>query len=235
MSWRSRGPRFTYANQVSPHLSIGGTVKLVQGKFGLPPGLRDASASAFGFDVGFLVQNVWPHLTYSQRNSAFSERLRKFDRKSFQGLSFGLALLNSGPDRLSFIDASQADPLPQMLRLGVAFNAVDTDEVGLLLAFDLDKVLVEREINGEVKGFVESWFTSWDNGFDHIRFGLELNIYHIFAVRFGRDEFLNFSPDNSVGDWTFGFGIGPEWARFNLVRRSFPTGFRNDKWVWISF
>ena len=170
-------------------------------------------------------------MTYSQRNSAFLEKLRKFDRKSFQGLSFGLALLNTGPDRLSFVDENQADPLPQMLRLGVAFNAVDTDEVGLFLALDLDKLLVERDATGKTKGFVASWFAAWDGGFDHIRFGLELNIYHIFAVRFGRDEFLNFSPDNSVGDWTFGFGIGPEWARLNLVRRSFPTGFRNDKWV----
>ena len=189
--------------------------------------MPDATANAWGFDIGILVQNIFPHLTTFKRHDYFPEKFRKYDRKSsFQGLSLGLALLNTGPDKLAFLFANQADPLPQILRLGIALNAVDTDEVGVLLAFDLEKLLVDRQ-----KNFVESWFTAWGNGFDHLRFGAEVELFHIFAFRFGRDEFLNFNPNFSVSEWTWGLGLGPEWARLNLVHRSFPTAARNEKWV----
>ncbi len=166
-------------------------------------------------------------MTNFNRHDNFPERFRKFDRKSsFQGISLGLALLNTGPDKLAYVDASQADPLPQILRLGAALNAVDTDEVGVLLAFDLEKLLVDRQ-----KKFVESWFTAWGNGFDHMRFGAEVELFHIFAFRFGRDEFLNFNPNNGVSEWTWGLGVGPQRARLNLVHRSFPIAAGNEKWV----
>lgn len=226
-----RAFQFTYANQLGSHFAIGGTIKFVQEKFEQPQGFPDVSANAWAFDMGILVQNLFPHLTYSRQHDAFPEQFRKFDRKSFQGLAFGISLLNTGPDKLTFLDESQGDPLPQTLRLGVAFNALETDEVSLLLAFDVDKVLVERDAKGKAKGFVESWFAAWDGGFDNLHLGAEFNIYHIFAFRFGRHEVLNFSPKQSIGEWTFGFGLGPEWARLNLVRRRFPIALSRDKWV----
>ena len=168
------------------------------------------------------MQNLFPHITYTRHHDAFPERFRKFHRDRFRGLSFGLALLNTGPDKLVFVDESQGDPLPQILRLGLAFNVMETDEIGLLLALDVDKLLVERDADGQPKGFVESWVAAWDGGFDNLRFGAEFNLYHVFAFRFGRDEALNFSPNASAGEWTFGFGLGPEWARLNFVHRGFP-------------
>ncbi|HEX9655118.1 MAG TPA: hypothetical protein VGA99_15535, partial [bacterium] len=210
------------------------SLKWVRTSFDQPTGVPDASANALGFDIGILAQNLFPHWTLHKRNESFPERFRKFGRQAFQGLAFGLALLNTGPDRLEYLVENQGDPLPQILRLGVAYNALDTNEIGVLLALDLEKELVERDENGVPDGFVKSWFTSWDNGFDNLRFGAEINLYHIFAFRFGRDEFLNFSSgfgDNSVAEWTFGLGFGPEWARLNLVHRGFPTGARNEKWV----
>lgn len=232
-----RAFQLTFANQVSSHFAIGGSIKLVKTKFDQISGVPDASASALGIDVGILVQNVFPHWTIHRRNESFPAQWRKFDRPPaarFQGLSFGLALLNAGPDRLEYLDETQRDPLPQIFRLGVAYNAVDTDEIGVLLAVDLDKELVERDESGLPDGFVKSWFTSWGDGFDGFHFGAEFNVYHIFAFRFGRDEELNFNSgfgDDSVSEWTFGFGIGPEWARLNLVHRGFPISTLNDKWV----
>lgn len=143
-----RAFQLTYANQVSAHFAIGGTIKLVREKFDQPTGIPNVSANAWAFEIGILVQDIFPHLTYSRRNDVFSQQFRKFDRQGFQGLSFGLALLNTGPDGFTFIDDAQQDPLPQILRLGAAYNAVDTDEVSLLLALDLDKFLVDRD-----KGF----------------------------------------------------------------------------------
>jgi hypothetical protein len=224
-----RSMQITYANQLGEKVAVGASLKWIRQRFDNPGSNFDVTANGVGLDVGILVQNIFPHWTISRRSESFPQRFRKFDRSSFQGLSLGLALLNTGPDRLEFIE-NQRDPLPQTLRIGVAYNAVDTDEIGILVAADLDKELVERDESGVPDGFVESWITSWDNGFDHFQFGAEINLYHILAFRFGRDEFLNFSEDSSV-DWTFGFGLGPEWARVNLVHRRFPAIFSEEKWV----
>lgn len=228
-----RSLQLTYAHQLSAKVIVGGSVKWVRTSFEQPPGAPAASANALGLDIGILVQNLFPHWTFYRRNESFPPRFRKFDRQRFQGLSLGLALLNTGPDRLTYTDDSQGDPLPQILRLGVALNAVDTDEIGALLAVDLDKELVKRDGLGPPDGFVESWFTAWHDGFDHLRFGAEVNLFHVFAFRLGRDAYLNFndgSGSNSVSEWTFGVGLGPEWARLNLVHRGFPVGFK-EKWV----
>ncbi len=226
-SYYERAIQFTYARQVSVHFNLGGSVKWIRSKIGVPQDFPDVAANALGFDIGILVQNIFPNLTYVPQYDSLAKHFRRFDRKNgFHGLSFGLALLNTGPDKLVYIDESQADPLPQILRLGIALNAVDTDEVGVLLAFDLEKMLVDRE-----NSFMGSWFSAWDNGFDALRFGTEVNLFHILAFRFGRDEFLSFSPRESIGEWTLGIGIGPEWACLNLVRRSFPIVLRRDKWV----
>ncbi|MFQ5753518.1 MAG: PorV/PorQ family protein [bacterium] len=226
-----RAFQVTYANKVGSHFAIGGTIKFVREKFDQPQDIPNVAANAWSFDIGVLVQNLFPHLTYTRRNEGFPEDFRRFDRKSFQGFAFGFALLNTGPNGFTFLDESQKDPLPQILRLGAALNAVDTEEIGLILAVDVDKLLVERDANGKAKGFVQSWFEAWDGGFDDLSFGAEFNLYHIFAFRFGRHEVLNFSPNQSIGEWTFGFGLGPEWARLNLVRRRFPIALSRDKWV----
>ncbi len=227
-----RAFQFTYARQFNSHLAVGGSLKLVREKFDQGQGLQDVTANAWGLDFGVLVQNVLPHLTYVRRNESFPEQFQKFARERPRGLSLGLALLNTGPDKLSFIDENQADPLPQILRLGAAVNAMDTEEVSVLVALDLDKILVEKQANGQVDNFAKSWFSAWDGGFDNFHVGAEVGIYHVFAFRFGRDESLNFGPDGeNVGEWTYGFGFGPEWARLNLVRRSFPIAAGRDKWV----
>ena len=229
-----RSLQVNYALRLSPKMALGGAVKWVRSHFDEPPGLPDVTANAVCADVGILVQNLLPHWTFHRRSETFPDDFRKFDRQSFQGLSLGLALLNTGPDRMVYIDENQGDPLPQILRLGAAFNAIDMDEVGVLLALDIDKELVERDDNGHPDGFVESWFTSWEDGFDNLRFGAEINLYHIFAFRFGRDEYLNSPPSlfgDSTSEWTFGLGFGPEWARVNLVHRSFPIAASNENWV----
>ncbi len=228
-----RAFQLSLARKMGSNVALGGSLKLVRSKLGGFQDGSDFSANAIAVDFGLLVRNVLPHLTWSRRNDSFPQRFREFGRKRFQGLAFGLALLNSGPDGLTFVDNRQKDPLPQRLKLGIAFNAVDTDEVGLLLALDIDKFLVHRSANGEPDGFVKSWFTSWGNGLDDFRLGAEIEIYHVFAFRFGRDASLNFRSDTGTGvhDWTYGFGIVPEWARLNIVRRKFPTGVGIEKWV----
>lgn len=84
LSSYERSFQFTYANQVGSHVALGGTIKLIQEKFDQPQGFTDASAHAWGLDIGILVQNIFPHFTYSRQNEAFPKTFRRFDRNSFQ-------------------------------------------------------------------------------------------------------------------------------------------------------
>jgi hypothetical protein len=56
-------------------------------------------------------------------------------------LTFGGVLRNLGP-KISYIDASQADPLPQHIVVGVAYEAMETEYHALLLSVDLYKPLI---------------------------------------------------------------------------------------------
>jgi hypothetical protein len=56
-------------------------------------------------------------------------------------LQLGVALRNMGP-RIAYIDASQADPLPQHLVVGSAYKVVDTEYNDVLLSLDLYKPLI---------------------------------------------------------------------------------------------
>jgi len=56
-------------------------------------------------------------------------------------LSFGAALRNMGP-KIVYIDASQADPLPQHIVLGLAYEALDTQYHDVLLSMDVYKPLI---------------------------------------------------------------------------------------------
>ena len=61
--------------------------------------------------------------------------------KMTPNLSFGGALRNLGP-KISYIDASQADPLPQHIVVGAAYKAMETEFHALLLSMDLYKPLI---------------------------------------------------------------------------------------------
>ena len=75
----------TYGRQISSHVLLGGTVKWVRGNFELAQNLPDA-ANVCGFDIGILVQNIFPHLTNIKRQDNFPERFRKFKQeKQFPG------------------------------------------------------------------------------------------------------------------------------------------------------
>lgn len=128
-------------------------------------------------------------------------------------------------------------PLPQLLRVGIAYRPVDTDEVGVLIAFDVQKVLV-RSRNGKTDPFHKAIFTAWgQDGLDNLYFGAEIDLFHVFALRFGQESRFRVptrSGKKTKTEWTIGFGLGPEWARLNLVRRGFPP-FSREKWVYLDF
>ena len=56
-------------------------------------------------------------------------------------LSFGAALRNMGP-KIAYIDASQADPLPQHIVLGAAYQLLESEYNEVLLSLDVYKPLI---------------------------------------------------------------------------------------------
>jgi hypothetical protein len=59
-------------------------------------------------------------------------------------LSLGMALTNLGPD-VSYIDVSQADPLPRNLAIGLAWKMIQTSYNEILFTVEANKSLAEQE------------------------------------------------------------------------------------------
>mgnify|MGYP005634492415 CR=1 FL=1 len=74
--------------------------------------------------------------------------------RATSSLSLGAALRNLGPN-IAYIDASQADPLPQHLVLGVAYEIMETEYHDMLLSIDVYKPLIDDG------NFVTNLVTAW--------------------------------------------------------------------------
>ncbi len=61
--------------------------------------------------------------------------------KPFRSLNVGLALTNIGPN-ISYTSSGESDPLPRMLRLGLAYYPVKNDMVDVALVPEISKILV---------------------------------------------------------------------------------------------
>jgi len=59
----------------------------------------------------------------------------------YRFLKLGAALQNLGP-KMTYIDASQADPIPFNLKVGTSFKAINDDYNHLLFTLDLNKELI---------------------------------------------------------------------------------------------
>ena len=69
---------------------------------------------------------------------------------------FGAALRNLGP-KIAYIDASQADPLPQHLVVGVAYDLMEAEYHSVLLSADIYKSLIDDG------NFAKSLITAWSD------------------------------------------------------------------------
>lgn len=69
-------------------------------------------------------------------------------------LNFGASLRNLGP-KIAYIDASQADPLPQHLVVGMAYKLLDSEYNDVMLSLDLYKPLIAD--GSFVGNLVKAW------------------------------------------------------------------------------
>jgi hypothetical protein len=130
--------------------------------------------------------------------------------RATSSLSLGAALRNLGP-KIAYIDASQADPLPQHLVLGVAYEIMETEYHDMLLSIDVYKPLIDD--GNFATNLVTAWADeSMSNEFKEMdlhaggeyRYGLSaIKGQSFLALRAG----YSFDHDGDLKTPTFGLGL----------------------------
>lgn len=119
-----------------------------------------------------------------------------------KGLSFSTVIHNMGP-KISYIDVTQADPLPLNMVFGTAYVPIDTDFNKLTFVLDIYKPLVRRS-GSPVEALFKGWYDE-DNEFEQIDFklGTEYVYNNFLALRAG----YSYDKDGDVISPTFGVGV----------------------------
>ena len=223
------------AAKLGQHARLGSSFKLIRVNFGpqqLPLNRQEISASAFAVDLGFLYDGFLPSLHVSRQILQQRWPWQKWAPSQLPpGFSLGVALANVG-SKLEFIDAAQADPLPQNLRVGLAWNLIDTDLIGLIATGEFRKILIKTNRNGSADGALKALFSSWGDQSLRDEFsealytgGVEASFLQLAAIRFGR----YWDGDERYGFNTFGYSIGPPALRFSFAKFSpYKSSFIDD-------
>ncbi|UCC79994.1 MAG: PorV/PorQ family protein [Candidatus Zixiibacteriota bacterium] len=196
---------FWAAITFDPDNSFGAGIKYIESHLaevgaGSERGRGDASTVAF--DFGILSRNHLPEATWQNEKIFYPDLRRLFGVERDLGFSFGVSIANLG-EGLEYIDEDQSYPLPKRLRLGLGYQAIDSEPVGLRLAVDATKILVYMN-----DPFEREWYEIvWS-------YGLESTFYYLFSIRFGR----MLDRDGHQRFNTIGFGIGPEWFSLDYSR-----------------
>ncbi|MFQ5584842.1 MAG: hypothetical protein ACE5GL_10440, partial [Calditrichia bacterium] len=164
-------------------------------------------SNSWAFDVGVRWQNLLTSSTITIPSKEMESLSTFKPMETPSGIGIGIALLNAGP-HIAYLDPSQADPIPQRLRIGFSHHTFSSPIFGMTLLFDFEKELVHRE-GPYADSFVKAWFTSWKNQpFRNAtyHFGFNLNLVYIFSLRFGY-QYQPFEDFFNTGIFTIGFGL----------------------------
>lgn len=125
-------------------------------------------------------------------------------------MTFGTALRNLGP-KIAYIDASQADPLPQHIVAGLAYKALDTEFNDLLLSVDLYKPLIADGT------FASNLVTAWADeslGNEFKEMDLHVGGEYKYGLSSRQDESFfamrggySLDRDGELKVWTVGVGL----------------------------
>jgi len=137
--------------------------------------------------------------------------------KASPSVSFGAALRNLGP-KIAYIDASQADPLPQHIVLGTAYELMDTQYHDVKLSFDLYKPLIADG------SFLSNLVRSWADeamGDEIKEMDLHIGGEYKYGLSARQDEAFfalraGYSWDSDGELKTPTFGVGLKYSRFQI-------------------
>jgi hypothetical protein len=196
---------FAAAARLGRHAGLGAGFKYVRSV--LAPG-DNGAASTYAFDLGLTYDGFLPQAHVSWQNGKRSWPWQRWVHQGLPpGFSLGVALANLGPG-ISYSEGGESEPLPRVLRIGLAWNILESNEIGLVATGEFDRLLFD---------------TSGDK--NALAGGLELNLLSLGAVRLGRYRDIVFA----MRDYnTFGFSIGPPGLRFSYAKAT-SEGYATHK------
>ena len=134
-----------------------------------------------------------------------------------RGLTLSSVIHNLGP-KISYIDVTQADPLPLNWVFGLAYVPVESEFNKLTLVADIYKPLVRRS-GSPIEALYRGWYDE-DNEFEQMDFKLggEYIYNNLIALRAG----YSYDKDGDLITPTFGVGIiwEPYQCRHSVLRRT---------------
>jgi len=219
-----RALSFAAAKKFGQHLRLGVGFKYLRSvlapQISNTSQIGDGRASAYTLDLGLLFDGFLPTAHFSRQFLTGSLPGQKWAHKGLPpGFSLGISLANL--ELKSKIGDSNADDLiPHMLHIGLAWNLVDSDVVGLMVTGERTEVFLKRNTKGlRADPIFKALFTAWtDEEFDDSNpafytAGVEINLLYLGAVRFG--HYWDNSSNFDFG--TFGFSLGTPGLRFSYA------------------
>ncbi len=163
--------------------------------------------SSWSLDAGFRVKNLFSGATYKGNAGWFPEVCDLLRARSTKGFSVSTSAANIGPDiDNAYLYKTYKWPIPRTFRLGIGYQAIDSDILGLRLTVDAAKLLLDMR---------DSFETEWQEINWH--YGFEAAILYVIAFRGGRQ--LDRTGWASFKSW--GVGFGPEWLNLNITHISY--------------
>ena len=123
-------------------------------------------------------------------------------KTKIEGLTLSTVIHNLGP-KISYIDVTQADPLPLHVVFGAAYIPIENEFNKLTFVMDIYKPLVRRH-GSAFEALYKGW-TDEDNEFEQVDFkvGTEYVYNNFMALRAG----YTYDKDGELKSPTFGVGI----------------------------
>lgn len=141
-----------YATKLSNDLGIGVNARYIRSQlspFGTAEEAGRGVANGFSFDVGMLYRPSSVPIPFTSADIG-------------NRLSLGFNVSNLGP-KIFYIDEAQADPLPTNLRLGFAYDILQSDFNNFTMSAELSRLLVRKFDDGTSDPFYKAIFTTWTN------------------------------------------------------------------------
>jgi len=202
----------TYSTKISEQFGIGTSARIIYSHLadqGAGQEIGSGTSTGFCFDIGLLYRPLSLSIPFTGIDLG-------------QSISFGMNIANIGP-KLSYVDKAQADPLPMLLRLGIAYKVLESEYNNMTVTADVNRLLVNR-VEASSDEFYKAFFTTWTNGdisaqirrFDS-RLGLEywygspkliaLRVGYFYEdPREGGRKFLTFGAGLRYDLYAFDFG-----------------------------
>lgn len=126
-----------------------------------------------------------------------------------EGLTLSTVIHNLGP-KISYIDVTQADPLPLNIVFGAAYVPIENEFNKVTFVLDIYKPLVRRQ-GSAFEALYKAWYDE-DNEFEQVDFkvGGEYVYNNFMALRAG----YSYDKDGELKSPTFGVGI--IWDKMNV-------------------